>query len=1023
MPTWSFAPLRRIKRELSPDTGQALDNAPSKRQEVEGNAVAPKLAEFPWTTCDNRGNTERLKLKEDALKIAETACTKVRKELESAISQVEKERPSEGLVIGGQEKIKEWMESHDKLRETHRNLRILVGVEGPTGAGKSSFLDSLLRTQELFPSGHQGAATAVVGKVSWNWDDAPGHRFRAKVTFRKKADIENSLESLFEDLKSYSDLENFIQAHLNDAEATEARDTVNFRIKYEMAKVKAVFGLTREDLMAVVKRKGNVASYKPLVQWLLDKNPRAHLYLRLGSIEFKSPTLSSIRLDVKPFLTSRSSKFGSDRAFAIWPLVEDVHMFVKSEILKSGMTLVDLPGCSDSTACRSEVAKKFSHLLDVRLVVSPIVRAADEKQGQVLMQSGFDEAQMKIRGKYDGYGFGIVLSKTDQLPVHRYLEDFLQDHDEPETRAKLTEFKALEQRNVKLKSKVLELIKRVQAAKKEEMRTRDAHSEATENSLDQSQGDAELHQKYLKKLQAKAIHSFKVLGKGQKILESHTAQAQILSQEIYDVDSWLHVKAFDERNCVVKKQIQENYAARQKELNRSDQVNHTLPMFPVSSDAFWHWDKTGCPCKGYPSIEATGVPAAEKWLQEATLSKREHHLDVTLTDYHKLMNIMILYSQETGRAADYGVTRSSIEDALASIHQTVAANLSMRISAASSAIDNLNPLANRKMASRQFSVDAHRVSKNFANKYPGKERSGKMHCATYGAIMRRHGQPYTSGGEEPTTYTWGEDLSALALRPISKEWDEDMNQKRRKIETDIVKAFKDEWKNYPKKVENLIRGQFPMLELSFNGLIQMMSNVERTAQNDIRSIMEALSREASNVVEESTAFLVEQLGPIFDAGLQITGDGSYKKRQKHNESSIERNSQTMSEELLSNSDERLKERFVNTKTQLNGVAGEAIKSVKQQVSLLIDNLVDNCPADNDMKVKKLELQKKIRARLGEWEQAWRQQEIRDEASSSGPSASTVKVEINDLDEDAEGEDDDEDNLEDPFMEFEDDAME
>lgn len=185
-------------------------------------------------------------------------------------------------------------------------------------------------------------------------------------------------------------------------------------------------------------------------------------------------------------------------------------------------------------------------------------------------------------------------------------------------------------------------------------------------------GHVELRQKHVKKLQQKAIHSLKALKKGRRVLESHRAQVQILNQEIYDVDNWLHVKAFHERNSAVKKQIQENYAARQKELNRSDQVNHTLPMFPVSSTAFWLWDKTKSPCTGYPSVEATGVPAAERWLQEATLSKRENHLDGLLADYHHLMNVMSIYSQVTGRGADYGVTRSSIQDALAPIHQTVA---------------------------------------------------------------------------------------------------------------------------------------------------------------------------------------------------------------------------------------------------------------------------------------------------------------------------------------------------------------
>ncbi|KAF5655845.1 gtpase slip-gc, partial [Fusarium heterosporum] len=283
MPTWSFAALRGLKREHSPDPGREPANTPPKRQESAANAVALEPAEFPWTTCDDKGNVERLAIKEDALKIAEKGCAQVRKALESTITQVERERPVEGLVI-------------DKLREQHRDLEILVGVEGPTGAGKSSFLDSLLRVHELFPSGHQGAATAVIGKVSWNWDDAPGRLFRAKVTFLKKSDIEDTLESLLEDIKSFLDLE--VTVNDNDAEATEARDTINFRITYEMVKVKAVFRVDRDELITAVKEKGSVQSYKPLVQWLLNRNLRAHQFLRQGFIEFKSSTLDDLRSDI-----------------------------------------------------------------------------------------------------------------------------------------------------------------------------------------------------------------------------------------------------------------------------------------------------------------------------------------------------------------------------------------------------------------------------------------------------------------------------------------------------------------------------------------------------------------------------------------------------------------------------------------------------------------------------------------------------------------------------------------------------
>ncbi|KAF4993599.1 hypothetical protein FGRMN_6317 [Fusarium graminum] len=1015
MPTWSFAALRGLKRERSPDPGQELANAPPKRQEVETNAVASEPAEFPWTTCDDKGDVERLAIKEDALKMAEKGCAQVRKALESTITQVERERTVEGLVMGGQLMIKQWLEDHGKC------LSSFVGVEGPTGAGKSSFLDSLLGVQELFPSGHQGAATAVIGKVSWNWDDAPGHLFRAKVTFLKKSDIENTLESLLEDIKSILDFEGTVND--DDAEATEERDTINSRITYEMAKVKAVFRIDRDELMAAVKEKGSVQSYKPLVQWLLNRNLRAHQFLRQGFIQFKSSTLDGLRSDIKPFLTSRSSKFGSDRAFAIWPLVEDVHLFVKSEILKSGMTLVDLPGCGDSTACRSEIARKFSHRLDVRLVVSPIVRAADEKQGQALMQSGFDEAQMKIRGKYNGHGFGVVLSKTDQLPVHRYLEEFLQDHNDPETRTKLEEFRTLEMKNTKLGKKIRDLIRLVQKAKQDEKKARDAYLQATKDLPDQSQGNAEFGQAHMKKLQGRVNHFQEVLDKGSRMLESSRAQAQEASQAQYDVDDWLHVKAISERNSVVKEQIQANYAVRQKELNRGGEVSHALPMFLVSSDAFWHWKKTTSPCKGYPSIEATGVPAAEKWLLEATLRKRERHLDGVLGNYHNLMNLMRIYSQEKGRDADFGITRSSVEDALVPIHQNVAADLSLRLSAASTAMDHLDPLANREMATQKFTADATDVAKNWSRKYPDDERSGKMASGAYGANMKRGGEPYTSKcNDGPITYCWNEGLTTPYLRFISRDFDEDMNQKMRQIENQAVGAFKHGWQHYPKKIENVIREKFPTLELSFNNLVLMMANVERMSTTKIRNVFEKLSSNASQITEDATCYIGGQMKPVFDAGLEIVGQGSYVKRIAHNVSGVRRRGPTMGAGVQDDSETMLKERMNNAKIELNQVAREAIQSVKQQVSLLIDNLMDNCPADNALKVKKLELQRQIRVHLGEWEQAWQQQETGHEVSNSGPNAPQLEA-VKGVDEIGDSCDDSEDNLDDPFEIFEDDSME
>lgn len=374
----------------------------------------------------------------------------------------------------------------DSLRQEHRSLEVLVGVEGPTGAGKSSFLDSLIGIQEVFPSGQRGAATAVVSKVSWNWSDAPGERYCAKVTFSKKSHVEETLRSLLEDVKALLAVDNTLEDVDNGD--SEAREVIEYRVQYEMAKVKAVWGLETRHLEEAVREQDQEDSLYDLVCWILNRNPQVHEYLDKGVIEFKRETLDEIKTIIKPFMISRSSKFGTNRSFAIWPLVEDVHIYLKSDVLKSGITLVDLPGCSDSNASRSEIAKNFSRRLDVRLVVSPIFRAADESQGQALMQSGFDETQMKIRGKYDGRGFGIVLSKTDQFDVDKLIDDIDELSKDPETKQKRERLEALREEITMFEKKIKRLKSKQVKLRGWETKRREGLSKAAEVDNPQTQG-------------------------------------------------------------------------------------------------------------------------------------------------------------------------------------------------------------------------------------------------------------------------------------------------------------------------------------------------------------------------------------------------------------------------------------------------------------------------------------------------------------------------------------------------------
>jgi hypothetical protein len=283
-------------------------------------------------------------------------------------------------------------------------------------------LGSLLKIPELFPSGQESAATAVIGKVSRNWDDTPGREFIARVSFRKESEIENDLESLLRELNRLASLmAGKFEGEDDGTEQADNKAISRNMIDHHLPKVKAVWGLDEGNLAARASKCPKVLAYRQMAQQILRMNYEAHRFLVKGSTTFSASSAEDLSDLIKPFLDSSSETHGGRKQFAAWPLVKGVHMYAKSDILKPGITLVDLPGCGDAVESRSEVAERFAHRLDVRMVVSPIIRATDEKQGQALMRNGFDEAQMRIRGRLDGHGFCVVISKMDDMKVDSYI--------------------------------------------------------------------------------------------------------------------------------------------------------------------------------------------------------------------------------------------------------------------------------------------------------------------------------------------------------------------------------------------------------------------------------------------------------------------------------------------------------------------------------------------------------------------------------------------------------------------------
>ncbi|KAL4724222.1 hypothetical protein ACLX1H_008835 [Fusarium chlamydosporum] len=974
------APTAPVKRERSPSPDTSLDQINIKRQVGETPGVVHASVEFPWRVCQKLDDVQRLKIKEKAVGQAKENCKKIRALLEPALAAVEEYPDSKQAVIMGRKMIKQWLDQDDTTREALNNYQVLVGVEGPTGAGKSSFLGSLLRIRELLPSGQESAATAVIGKVSWNNNDDPGYKFRAEVTFRPKVDVENDIESLLKELNRYQDLisDNF-QEEDEDAQSkadaiTESRN----KIEYELPKIKAIWGSEKRDLEKAAASCPTYRTYNDVAQSILRRNPHVLKLLEEGCVEAHRSSAKELAATIKPYLDSSTIKVGNHVKFAVWPLVNEVHIYAKAEILKSGITLVDLPGCGDATTSRSEVAKKISNDLDVRMIVSPIIRATDEKQGQALMQSGFEEAQMRIRGKLDGNGFGVVVSKMDEINFDSYIDGCDELCDDKEIAEKQERLMELKDASIELKSRYGTLKQKKNRADRVKTKAQKKHAAAVKKAKLKPQETPSEHEKKIVVFQKEIDKAADTYEKADKELRECEEEGGRVDQEMVYLKNWLHHRATHTRNKRVKERMRENFAARQREFgdvgaakkSRTEQ-DYVLPIHPISTKAFWELEEGGTPLDGFPNQRFTGIPAVEQWLHRATLSKREKHLDEVLDGYQSQLAMMRIYSQTNGQDGNFNFTRSEVENAVARTHAIFGEKLSATLKGACIEIENLDPLEHRARAIKKFVQEAKKIALRWSYKFPDDEHSTKKIAAnSYYANIRRFGQQYHSYATPRVTYNWMESLASPILKTIGKDWDSKMNKQLPKIRIPMMDAFSLIWTKYLDALQKDINTKVPALELSFKNMRAILDNSQRATENRIRSTLGNLAQKASGITFDAVEYLSNEMEPTFHAAKEITGRGAHKKRQEIIMAKVAKDVKPMCNEMLDRLAKGLAEKKAEVPGELEKIAEEAVRSVKQQLSFLVNNLVENSPCDSENNSVKTVLQEQIRKLVEDLEDEW-----------------------------------------------------
>ncbi|KAG7143571.1 Nuclear GTPase SLIP-GC like protein [Verticillium longisporum] len=696
-----------------------------------------------WFNCEECPVMERLLIKEQAVIDAGVYLNELAPLINDALASNEVAK-QDGIT--GLAELKDWAKEMREAESKHHSFELLVGVAGSTGAGKTSLLNALLGIHEFLPSSCEQAATAVVCQVSWNHDMRAGFEYRAEVDFHGYAEIEQQVETLFQAMSCLGEIED----RHDDDEDARIQDLAEAQAVIDdvLGKVQAVWGsdLSLEDFR------------KMTAENLMESNKDVlRLLGTTKSLHDSDP--EKLSRQVRPYLDSTIHNHGKEgKQFAAWPLVKQVRQFLRVDILKNGISLVDLPGLGDMVQSRAAVAQQFYEKLSVTIIVAPIIRAADEVTAHSLLGDQ-QELRLQMDGRYHSKGFGFVLTKSDDVNIRGQLARSKEIQNQPETMAIHTRSTAL--------------VAEIKALENE--------AKFEENAL-----------KKKKKRTTKAKSQVDRMAK--RLQKAKPRQQEALKHELRVLKS--------AKNDFVQSRIQDDFRVRQKRfygsrnIQQQESPERLVEVIAVSSLAFWRLKNDESHIPGFPREAYTGIPRAKQWLWESTAGTREEHLDTVLNNYSKLLNWIRQWSQDEDEEANIVFTKQDIDESLQTVHNNNLEPLRLELSSFEDDIGRIDPLHNKENILRDCAAKVQRVIGRWHLMKPDDLTStNAMHYMTHNAILKRDGASYTSP-KSKINYAWVQSLGKPMLQLLVQDWDQAMNQDLPALLRPMMERVEVAWHNY-----------------------------------------------------------------------------------------------------------------------------------------------------------------------------------------------------------------------------------
>ncbi|KAK3349591.1 hypothetical protein B0T25DRAFT_458228 [Lasiosphaeria hispida] len=858
-----------------------------------------------WQTLQDLSPVARLQVLEEALDNASKHSAEFARLIGGAIGG------DDGLGLTGTKHLRQWVQEIETLASKQKAFELLIGVQGPTGAGKSTLLNAVLGYKNLLPSSNAEASTATICKVGYNYVDDPQRAFRADIVFRSQNDVKQEVGRFFADLQ---DRQRLLEDHRNHDGEDDRSDTlrqneleeVNANINAAASKIQAVWGFSVKQL-----EKMNSSA-----ELFAKSDPTAKFLSTTKSIH--GANAEAFARDIKPFLDSTYSEMAGSsgaatRNMAVWPLIDHVDIWIKSDLLKGGLVLVDLPGLSDAVEGRAAVARRYYQELAVAVIVTPSVRAADERTGVGLMDEN-QELTMRMNGKFNNRSFCVVLSKVDDIDW----ETAAKNEGRSEHIQRIAEQRKLDKRakttRKDIKKELKSLRKKLSAARDETIKN-----------------EARDEMKKLKERQKRIRKHFK---------SSPGKVSNLTGEAIY--------AAIKTRNQVLNTRILGHLKDRHDEFVDAcpdSGSQFVVPnIFPVSTKAFWSLDESAQKrVNGFPSVAYTGIPALVQWLREATAPQRETQVLSLLNRYVGLYNNVQTWMDDKCKTTQKSFSAAQLKSELLDPQcDNLRKALERNSRTLEIKIKECDPLKSKTKAMSFCTQHSNNLVARWVYKHPDDETSIlKLHALTFAAIVRRGGDDFMSfAGGKKMKYNWMGVMANAFKRRIAGQWIQELHQNIPNTAKQSRAAIENTWESYMKSLMKVLIKYFPEQK----DYLQKQRGRLDDIKNEVTDLVVKAINDISNSSPDIHANLQSELKAKWALGFKKAmnvagGKGVTQRRHDKLKAFAKTHGKRMYEEAVRGMEEQFQAHLRSFPSAVGRAWDHGLEKFRVQMELIIGNIV------------------------------------------------------------------------------------